>query len=355
MSIPHQPTRAWADISLSAILANARAVAAASGARLLPMLKANGYGLGAIPVARALERIDPWGFGVATPEEGAELRAAGIPRPLIAFTPLLPDEIPVYLQHDLRPTIGDPEALAAWLAQGQGRPFHVEADTGMSRSGFRWNEVAAWAPLLRDARGWEGVFTHFHSADEAPQSIEVQWQRFTGVLGALPSRPPVVHAANSGAALRGDRYAGDFVRPGIFLFGGEAANRSPEPVVRLRARVVATRAIPAGETVSYAATWTAPGPTSVVTLGLGYADGLPRSLSNRGLVELNGRLAPVVGRVTMDFVMVAPDIPCGIGDVATIYGGIVSLDEQARRAGTISYELLTAIGPRVPRQYQTAP
>jgi alanine racemase len=350
MSNPDQLARVWAEINLSAILANARTVAAVSGVRLLPMVKANGYGLGAVPVARALERSDPWGFGVATVAEGIELRRAGIPRPIIVFTPLIPAEIPAYLEHDLRPAVCDPEALAAWQARGEHRPYHLEVDTGMSRSGFRWSEAGSWSALLAGVERPEGVFTHFYSADEAGASVELQWQRLTAVLQTLPVRPAVVHAANSAAALRGPRYAGDFVRPGIFLYGGRVVDWEPEPVVRLCARVVALRTVRSGETVSYGATWTAPRDTLVATLGLGYADGLLRSLSNRGVVELNGGLAPIVGRVTMDLTMVAPDRPCALGDVATVYGGRVSLEEQARRAGTISYELLTALGPRVERR-----
>jgi alanine racemase len=122
-------------------------------------------------------------------------------------------------------------------------------------------------------------------------------------------------------------------------------------VVRLQARVVATRTVRSGDSVSYGATWIAPRDTLVATLGIGYADGVPRALGNSGLVELAGRIALVVGRVTMDFTMVAPEAACAVGDVATIYGGLVSLDEQARRAGTISYELLTSIGARLPRRY----
>lgn len=349
-SISPEPERAWADIDLGALRANARTVAAVSGARLLPMVKANGYGVGAIQVARALDALDPWGFGVATVEEGAELRAAGIGRPLLVFQPLHPALIPRYLAHALRPTIGDVESLMAWLAQGP-EPFHLDIDSGMSRTGFRWSDTPAWRDLLAAAPGFEGCFTHFASADSDPASVHRQWRRFQQVLEALPVRPPVVHAANSAAALQGKHYAADLVRPGIFLYGGDAAGPRPEPVVRLRARVVATRIVRAGETVSYGGTWTAPRDTRVATLGIGYADGLHRALSNVGAVELHDRLAPIVGRVTMDFVMVAPDVPVEPGDVATLFGGIVSLDDQAKRAGTISYELLTSMGPRIPRRY----
>jgi alanine racemase len=349
-SIPDQTARAWADVNLAAIVANARTVAAVSEARLLPIVKANGYGLGATAVAGALEVLDPWGYGVATVEEGIELRAAGIARPILVFTPLHPTLIEPHIQHDLRPVIGDIEGLRAWRAAGP-RPFHIEIDTGMSRTGFRWNAEPSWREGLREAAGFEGAFTHFHSAETDPASVAVQWERFQSVLGGLPGRPLLTHAANSAAALAGRTYAGDLVRPGIFLYGGGAAGYVPQPVVRLQTRVVALRDLRAGECVSYGAAWQAPQTGRIATLGIGYADGVPRSLSNVGLVELGGRVVRIAGRVTMDFIMVPGESRTRLGDMATVFGGLVSLDDQAQRGGTVSYELLTAIGPRVPRRY----
>jgi alanine racemase len=354
MTIP-DPTaaRAWVDVDLTALVRNARTIANRSRARLLPMVKANGYGLGAVPVARALETLDPWGFGVATVSEGAALRAAGIARPIVVFSPVVPAGLADCLAHDLRPTLGDLASLARWLPSG--RPFHLEIDTGMARAGLRWSDgqaLAEAARLLGDAAGWEGVFTHFHSADSEPAATEAQWERFQMVLGALPSRPPLVHAANSAAALAGTRFAGDMVRPGIFLYGGAAGGVAPEPVARLCARVVATRHLHAGDSVSYGATWVAPGGVTAATLGIGYADGVPRSLSNHGAVELHARRAPMLGRVTMDMTVVESDAP--VGEIATVYGGIVTLDQQAVAAGTISYELLTSLAPRVERRYAPA-
>ncbi|MDH4131576.1 MAG: alanine racemase [Gemmatimonadota bacterium] len=351
-SNPAPPSRAWADIRLGAIIANARTIASISGVRLLPMVKANAYGLGAVPVARALEQVDPWGVGVVTPEEGVELRQAGITRPILVFTPFRPSTADLYLRHELRPVIGDDEGLRAWLGQGS-RPFHVEVDTGMSRCGFRWNADLSWSRLLTGAPGFEGLLTHFHSVEDRPASVELQWSRLRELHDALPVRPAMLHAANSAAALRHPAVRGDLVRPGIFLYGGEAGGRQPEPVVMLRARVVALRKVGEGETVSYGATWTAGRDTLVATLGIGYADGVPRSLANRGAVELGGRVVPILGRVTMDFLMVEAPEGTAMDDVAVIFGGAVSLDDQARRAGTISYELLTALGQRLPRSYQS--
>jgi alanine racemase len=360
MTFTLDKARAWVDVDLGALVANARTLSGLTGSRLLPMVKANGYGLGAIPVARALEPLEPWGYGVASVEEGAALRSAGIGRPLLVTSPLLAEAIDAHLAHDLRPSIGDPEALGAWCRRSA-RPFHLEIDTGMARAGFRWNDalaLAAAAELLRDAPGWEGVYTHFHSADSDPVSAALQWERLHGVVAALPRRPELLHAANSAGALCGRRYAGDLIRPGIFLYGGRAGATAPLPVAALRARVVAIRRVAAGDSVSYGATWHAPRETTVATLALGYGDGFLRAARELSpalpprLVELGGALVPVVGRVTMDMTMVdAGDAPVAPGDVATVFGGRVSLDQQAAAAGTIAYEMLTALGARVPRRY----
>lgn len=319
------------------------------------MVKANAYGIGAVEAARALEAVDPWGYGVATPAEGALLRRAGIRRPILVCGPLSAGTIDECVKEELRPVIGDLAGLELWLARGD-RPFHVEIDTGMSRLGFSWRDrslLAEAAGLLASAPGWEGIFTHFHSADLDIATVQAQWHRFLQVRAALPSRELLVHAANSAAALRGRAFAGDLVRPGIYLYGGAVhEGPDPHPVVRLRAPVVATRRIEAGDTVSYGATWQAPGPTNIVTLAIGYADGLLRSLGTGGRVELEGELRPIVGRITMDSTMVdVGESVVPLGAVATLYGGMISLDAQARAAGTISYELLTALGARVSRRY----
>jgi alanine racemase len=318
------------------------------------MVKANAYGIGAAEAARALEAVDPWGYGVVTVEEGVALRRTGIRRPIIVFGPLTTETAGVCLREELRPVIGDLEGLRLWLATGD-RPFHVEIDTGMGRLGFPWRDrerIAEAGRSLALASGWEGAFTHFHSADTDLDSAVVQWDRLTAVITALPRRPAMVHAANSAAALEGRRFAGDLVRPGIFLYGGAVGRTSPETVVRFRAPVVASRRLAPGDTVSYGASWRAERPTTVVTIAAGYADGVPRALSGTGSVELAGAVYPIVGRVTMDFTMVdVGNVEAPFGAVATIFGGAVSLDAQAAVAGTISYELLTRLGGRVVRRY----
>src|SRR6185369_11743748 len=156
----------WLDVDLGAVLRNARHYAGIVGVRLLPMVKANAYGLGAVPVARTLEALGPWGFGVASVSEGRALRQAGIGRPIVVFWPFDPSLLDDYAGFDLRPAIGDLDGLRAWLVAGAGgnRPFHVSIDTGMSRTGFRWHDgaaIAALRELVTEAAGFEGIFTHF--------------------------------------------------------------------------------------------------------------------------------------------------------------------------------------------------
>jgi alanine racemase len=359
MTFPPETTRAWVDVDLAALVANARTVAMVSGSRLLPMVKANGYGLGAVEVSRALESLDPWGFGVASTAEGSALRAAGISRPILVVTPLIPEWIDEHLKLDLRPSIGDVLALESWIARS-GRPFHIEIDTGMSRAGVRWDDRASLSrlrTLLESPANWEGIFTHFHSAESDVAATRRQWDRFQEVLRGLTRRPALTHVANSAAALQGKVFAADLVRPGIFLYGGVAGGPEPRPVAALRARVVSVRSICAGDTVGYGATWSADRPTRIVTVAVGYADGFPRAAPGGKApriareIELNGRLATLVGRVTMDMCMATVEEGGAVGDVATVFGGLIPLDRQAEAAGTISYELLTRLAPRVPRRY----
>ena len=177
----------------------------------------------------------------------------------------------------------------------------------MSRHGFLWRDTAlisAMADRLRAADGWEGVFTHFHSADCDPEATRLQAERFEEILAALPHRPPLVHLSSSGGALAGAKYGADLARPGIFLYGGNVEHLTPEPVVALRSRVIAVRQLLPGETVSYGATATVQSPTTIATIAIGYADGVQRSLANRARIEIGGRVFPLIGRVTMDMIMV---------------------------------------------------
>ena len=189
----------------------------------------------------------------------------------------------------------------------------------MGRSGVRWDEIACVRDAL-DTPAFEGCYTQFHSADRDDGSIDVQTERFRQAVAQLKRRPALLHVANSAGALRDRRYAFDLVRPGVFLYGGSpgAGLPEPRPVVSVRARVVSVRHVRAGESVSYGALWTAPRQTTVATLGIGYADGLRRSLgvSGRGAVLLRGRRCPIIGAVTMDLCMVeVEELRVQVGDV----------------------------------------
>ena len=354
MSTEQQFDRAWVEVDLAHLVENARAVRhAARDAALLPMVKANGYGLGAVPVATALEALDPWGFGVATIPEGAELRQAGIDRPIVVFTPARSMWFDRYREHDLCPVLDDPDLIRRW---GADSAYHCEIDTGMGRAGIRWNDAAGLNVLQSNPP--QGLFTHFHSADTSPATVDVQLERFRAALSSLAQRPPLVHVANSSGAWRA-REEFDLVRPGIFLYGGEIGHDLPrsKPVASVRATVVSVRRLEVGDTVSYGAEWSARQPTTVATLAIGYADGVPRALQGRGSVIIRGSRRPIVGRVTMDMIVVdlGPDDLGSIGEVATLIGSDggeeITLDEFAAWGGTISYEILVKLGDRLPRVY----
>ena len=351
--------RAWVEIDLGALRRNAVALAERARVPLLPMVKADAYGLGAIPVARVLESVEPWGYGVATIREGIELRAAGIARPMVLFTPVSADELTDVRAASLTPSLSSAESIARWRTEGGG-PWHLAIDTGMSRAGVRWDEVEALRAAIA-ACPPEGAYTHFHSAERNDGSLDQQERRFREAVDALPQRPPVVHTENSGAIVRRDKSIWNCVRPGLFLYGvgsGEGAMVEPEPVVGVHARVIDIRRIRDGDTVSYDATYRAVGNRRIATVALGYADGYPRALSNRGCARLGVARVPVAGVVTMDMTMLdVTDAPCALGDVATLVegkrGGGLALEEVARTADMSPYELLTGLRNRIARVYRT--
>jgi len=354
-----RPSSAWVEVSLAAVVENARTVARAAGTRLLPVVKANGYGVGAVAVSQALEAVDPWGFGVATIAEGVELRDAGVARPVLVFSPASAERLDLYHRHRLTPMLETAEAIRAWVGR-QGGPFHLGIDTGMSRAGVRWDVIESLADVL-DTPRLEGCYTQFHSADRRDRSADEQLERFLGAVSRLTRRPPLLHVANSAAALRDRRFALDLVRPGVYLYGGAPADWIPggRPVVSIRARVVSVRPLRRGETVSYGATWEAPRDTTVATLGIGYADGLRPALGLSGdaYVLLRGARCPVVGLVTMDYVMVeAAGTDAQVGDVATLVGeaegGRIALHQFAAWSGEQQREFLTGLGTRLPRLYE---
>ena len=351
-------SRAWVEVDVAALERNARHVARLAGVPLLPMVKADAYGLGAVAVVRVLERIAPWGYGVATVREGEELRDAGIERPVVVFTPLLPPDFAAARAARLTPVIGDPGTIGAWLETGAGA-WHLGIDTGMSRAGVPWREIGRVAALC-ERHPPEGAATHFHSAQRDDGTRDVQEQRFRDAVAALPVRPPLLHAENTPALERRHHSRYDLARPGLYLYGvGSGIAPAPAPVAHLRARIVEVREVGPGDTVSYDGAYRADGPRRIATACVGYADGYRRALSDRGVALLHGRRVPVAGLVTMDMTMLdVTGVPCALGDVVTLLGsdgGDVLTAEEVAALGALSpYELLTGLRARLPRHYVEA-
>jgi alanine racemase len=370
-------SRAWVEVDLGAFARNLQAVRdAAPGAALLPMVKADAYGLGAEAIWRAAIPLHPWGLGVAAVCEGEALRAQGWSGRILVCPPIAPGEYARAAEARLTLALSDQEALAAWRRAaetvGERLAFHTEIDTGMGRAGFPADGAARWGREVAAAAGdllrWEGCFTHFHSADEPDlSSADAQFERFRRAAAELPREneggpQAVLHSANSAAALRRAGFGGALVRPGIFLYGGTAGpGTHPAPVAALRARVVRVREAKAGDTLGYGATYAATGAERWATVAIGYGDGLPRCLAaSGGEAVLHGRRVPIIGRISMDVTVVnVTGTDVSVGDVATFFGGeergAISVDEVAGRCGTISYEILTGLGTRLPRVYLNEP
>jgi alanine racemase len=232
----------------------------------------------------------------------------------------------------------------------------------MSRCGVRWSEMAGLAAETALSAP-QGAYTHFHSAESDAASVAEQERRFETALAGLRVRPRMLHTENSAALARRDRSRWTHARPGIFLYGvgsGLAVRVAPEPVVSVRARIVALRTVAAGDTVSYDATWRAGGQRTIATAAIGYADGYRRSFSGRGAALLGGRRVSVAGIVTMDMTMLdVTGVPCAIGDVATFIGrdgtSLITVEDAAALGDLSPYELLTGLAQRMEHSYREAP
>lgn len=366
-----RPTEAR--VNLAALASNYRRLreAVGHGVGVIAVVKADAYGHGAAPVARLLEGLGVRGFGVATVEEGLELRAAGVRAPVLILGAAFGRDHAEVVAHELTPLVGDPGDVdrfaAAAAAAGRVRfGIHVKVDTGMTRLGVTAAGFDAF--LTRCARHpsirVDGLATHFASADEPdPAATEEQLRLFIGCLDrarAMGADPQVIHAANSAAALRFPRTRFDMIRPGILLYGSvppQVRDPGVRPVMSWHTRINALREVAAGTRVSYGGTLVLTRPSRIATIPVGYADGYPRALSNRAQVLVGGRRAPVVGRVCMDLSMIdVTDVPgVAVGDPVTLLGGDgeqgIRSEELASWAGTISYEILCGISRRVPRVY----
>lgn len=342
-----------------------------SGPGILPVVKANGYGLGMRRVVETLEPLGPWGYGVETVEEGMALGSFGIDRPVLVMAPVPPSEVDLAVAAGMRLSISSPDAVGdvtrAARRAGCRAHIHVEIDTGMGRAGFDWRRADEWGACLHAAHDgeieWEGVYTHFHSAaDFGSRAIFEQVERFRAAVGELRRRNPgrrMEHVCNSSALVRSPELAGDLVRPGIFLYGARRwpGVEDPESVVTVRSRIVLVRDVPAGTTLGYGATYTSSRHERWATVAIGYGDGIPRALGSGGEVIVGGRRVPIIGRISMGMTVVditgVPGPSAGVGAQVTIVGEDggerITLTDVARVSGTITHEILTRLSPRLPR------
>ena len=376
----------WAEISLAAIAHNLRLIRRAIGRKrkVLAIVKANAYGLGAVPISQALARMGTDAFGVTCSQEGIELREAGIREPIVLLTGFWPGEEQRILKYKLTPTIARLEQLrllerASSRRRGKGPrrkvPFHLKIDSGLNRLGISPQQLGEFVGAYAKCPHLElaGTFTHFASSEDfRTQQNEQQERVFSDALEQLRAAgvsPGIVHAANSGAICARPATWADMVRPGAVLYGYHQGFEPEEvaaevrkkftlrPCLSLRSRIISLREIALGESVGYSARFVAERPSRIAVIAAGYADGVVRQRSNRGCVIVKGKLVPLVGAISMDLSMVdVTDVQnVSVGDVVTIYGsdGNVSIevDQAARQIGTVTSDLLCALGRRVPRFY----
>lgn len=365
-----RPTACYVD--LDALRWNFRQVRekVGPGVRVLSVVKANAYGHGAREVAGALAAAGSESFGVATLEEGVELRAAGIRSPILVLAGVYPEQLEELVEHRLTPAVCETEMLRRMEAKAREHKvslnFHLKVDTGMGRIGLPSAEVERWLPEMGrlEALKLEGLFSHFSQAESVEgHRTQSQLKAFQSVLERLHHagyNPPWVHLANSAAVITLPSAHFTMVRPGLMLYGAYpspamASQVTLKPVLSWKTRVLQFKRVPKGSSISYGQTFVTRRESSIATLPVGYADGYSRLLSNRGAVLIRGQRAPIVGRVCMDLTMVdVTDIPgAEQGDEVVLLGAqgkaTISADEMAGWAETISYEIFTSIGDRVPR------
>ncbi|GIU85607.1 MAG: alanine racemase [Acidimicrobiia bacterium] len=366
----------WAEVDLGAVRDNVRALAAhVAPARVIVVVKADGYGHGAVPVSWAALNAGASALAVALVEEGVALREAGIDAPVLVLSEPVAEAAETVVHRRLTPVVYTPsgvEALAkAASAVGADAPVavHLKVDTGMHRVGCRPEDAPDLARQIcsHPELALAGTLTHFAVADEPGRADTAeQLARFARVLATLRGAgidPGTVHTCNTAGALAlGDgRY--DAVRVGIGVYGVAPAPAlagvvALRPVLAVKARVSFVKHIPAGAGVSYGLRYVAPRDTRLATVPIGYADGVPRALGERGgEVLVHGRRCPIAGTVTMDQLMVdVGDLPVQVGDEVVLIGeqggARVTAAEWAERVGTIPYEIVCGIGPRVPRRYR---
>lgn len=369
--------RVCAEINLDAAAYNFNSMKEnlAPGTKMIAVVKTDGYGHGAVPIARMAQEYDYiWGFAVATVEEAVLLRKSGIEKPILILGFVFPDAYEEIVQYDIRPAVfklGMAKQLSA-EAERQGKTvhMHIKVDTGMSRIGFKDDEESA--DLVKEISGLprveiEGLFTHFARADEKDKtSANQQLSRYLAFSGMLKVRGVDVklhHCSNSAGIFDLPDANLDMVRAGISIYGlypSDEVNKFAvpvTPVLTLKSHVVYIKDVEAGTAISYGGTFVAEKPMRVATVPVGYGDGYPRSLSNKGWVLIRGQQAPILGRVCMDQFMVdVTHIPdAKEGDMVTLIGSDggreITMEDMGELSGRFNYELACDIGKRVPRRF----
>lgn len=366
----------YAEIDLSAVVHNYRLLSARAGegVAVLAVVKANAYGHGAVAVSQALAAAGAPMFAVASIEEAAALRHAGIEQPILLMGVVLAGQEELVLQYRLTPYLFDLEPArrlsAVAVKHHASIDYHLKVDTGMSRIGFAPDDLPQVLTLLKSFSGLEmrGVMSHFALADspDDPFSAEQadRLQTIVGSVRAAGFNPEYIHQANSAGLLTGVALGSNLARPGIALYGGYPSAAFSEldlrPVMSLRSAIVQIRSVAAGIGVSYGHRFVAERPSRIATVSIGYADGYNRLLSGQGEVLLGGRRVPVIGRVCMDWIMLdVTDMDAvQVGDEVTLlgadsFGNVIPAEEWADKIGTINYEVFCGISQRVPRIYKS--
>lgn len=351
---------------MDAIAENYRICGRFSGTRVAGVVKADAYGLGAERVSRALAATGCDTFFVARLDEGMGLRRVVPHARIFVLDGLAAGGVEPLIEHQLIPVLNSLDEIAFWSAAARARHemrnAAIHIDTGMNRLGLPVHEfsvLSAEADRRLANVNLALVMSHLACSEDPDAKMNAeQLARFRAVLAMLPPAPASLAA--SGGVLLGPDYAFDMVRPGLALYGGNPQRGRPNPfrtVVRLAGRVLQVRRVDKGESVGYGATFRTERPTTLATVGLGYADGLMRAIANRGAGAVAGTRAPVVGRVSMDLITLdVTSIPAvAVGDDVEFVGDTISLEEAAETAGTANYEILTGLGRRFPRRYTGAP
>lgn len=352
-----------AEINLAALRHNFALAKSCSKAATVAVIKADAYGHGALPCAKALADADA--MALARLDEALALRAAGVKNRLLVMSDSPSVEaLHCYAEQGVDLVLHEASVLARLLATTLTQPIRVwlKVDTGMHRLGFAPQEVAGIVAQLQASANVADIILMSHFAEAEVTGSPLRQQQLAQFETVVAGSGLAASLANTAALLTLEASHFDWVRPGIMLYGADplvesnTLSRQLQPVMRLNAPVIATRIVPAGETVGYGASWRAQRDSLIATIGVGYGDGYPRHAVNGTPVYLNGQRVPLAGRVSMDSITVdATDLPAlQVGDQAQLWGDQVSVNEVAQAAGTIAYELLTGLSPRVPRCYREA-